>query len=47
MNFQEALSYINLGNCVLFVGSGFSFGAKNLQGVVIPTGATLAKHLYE
>ena len=47
MNFQEALSYINLGNCVLFVGSGFSFGAKNLQGDVIPTAATLAKNLYD
>ena len=28
MEFEEALSYINLGNCILFVGSGFSVGLQ-------------------
>ncbi|MCQ2308186.1 MAG: SIR2 family protein [Bacteroidales bacterium] len=47
MEFKEALSYINLGNSVLFVGSGFSIGAENISGTPLPTGDGLAKLLYE
>lgn len=47
MDFKEALSYINLGNCVLFVGSGFSMGATNLNGTKLPNGADLTKLLYD
>ena len=47
MDFKEALSYINLGNCVLFVGSGFSMGATNLSGTKLPNGADLTKLLYD
>lgn len=46
MEFENALSYINLGNCVLFVGSGFSIGAKNISGTCMATGLELAKILY-
>ncbi len=46
MKFEEALSYINLGNCVLFVGSGFSFGAKNISNTSMPTGSELTTSLY-
>lgn len=47
MEFKEALSYINLGNCVLFVGSGFSIGAENISNTKLPTGDGLAKYLYD
>ena len=46
MEFNEALSYINQGNCVLFVGSGFSIGATNSEGLCLPTGSGLAKLFY-
>lgn len=46
MDFKEALSYINLGNCVLFVSSGFSIGAENISGTPLPTGNGLAEHFY-
>ena len=47
MDFTEALSYINLCNCVLFVGSGFSMGATNSNGTHLPTGTELTKLLYD
>ena len=47
MEYANALSYINLGNCVLFVGSGFSIGAKNISGTSMTTGLGLAKLLYD
>ena len=47
MDFENALSYINLGNCVLFVGSGFSLGAKNINDCNMPTGSALATMLYD
>ena len=46
MNFEEALTYINLGNCVLFVGSGFSIGAKNSNNTSMKIGLDLAKTFY-
>lgn len=46
MEFKEALSYINLGNSVLFVGAGFSIGAENISGTSLPTGEGLAKYFY-
>lgn len=47
MEFEEALSYINLGNSLLFVGSGFSIGAINSCGTSLSTGFDLAKILYQ
>lgn len=47
MEFQDALSYINLGNCVLFVGSGFSVGATNKEGIRLPVGEELSSRLYQ
>lgn len=47
MEFNEALSYINLGNCVLFVGSGFSIGATNSKGQDMPKGSELTKLFYD
>lgn len=47
MEFEEALSYINLGNCVLFVGSGFSVGATNSSHTKMTTGLKLAKIFYD
>lgn len=46
MDFKEALSYINLGNSILFAGSGFSIGAENISGTPLPTGDGLAKYFY-
>ncbi|MBR5104392.1 MAG: SIR2 family protein [Bacteroidales bacterium] len=46
MDFKEALTYINLGNCILFTGSGFSKGATNSKGTTMPTGLGLAEILY-
>lgn len=47
MEFEDALSYINLGNSLLFVGSGFSIGATNSCGTSLPTGFDLARILYQ
>lgn len=47
MEFEEALSYINLGNSVLFVGSGFSVGATNMSHMEMTTGLKLAKIFYD
>ena len=47
MEFEEALSYINLGNCILFVGSGFSVGATNSSHTEMTTGLKLAKIFYD
>lgn len=47
MKFEEALTYINLGNCILFVGSGFSIGAKNSNNTPMKTGLELARTFYE
>ena len=35
------------GNALLFVGSGFSLGAKSVNDENFPTGKVLAKSLYE
>jgi hypothetical protein len=45
MSLEEALSAISGGNSVLFVGSGFSKGARNLKGEDFKIGAELAKDL--
>lgn len=45
MTFKDALSAVFSGNSVLFLGSGFSKGAKNLKGEDFKIGVELAKHL--
>ena len=32
---------------LLFLGSGFSTGATNTEGTLVPTGGTFAKQLYD
>jgi hypothetical protein len=49
MTFDKAIERIFEGNCILFTGSGFSFGAKNVSGSDsnIKSAPDLAKLLYE
>ena len=46
MEFNEAIEHAIDGNAVLFIGSGFSFGAKNISGSAPLSGRALAKKLY-
>lgn len=46
MDLTVAIQHILDGNAVIIMGSGASWGAKNAFGQ-FPSGATLAKHLYE
>lgn len=47
MELEEAIRHAIDGNAVLFTGSGFSFGAKNLENKSPMTGRAFARHLYE
>ncbi|TFW08733.1 hypothetical protein E4K72_07505 [Oxalobacteraceae bacterium OM1] len=47
MDISEAIQHALDGNAILFVGSGFSFGAKNAKGTLPLSGRSIAKHLYE
>lgn len=46
MQLEEAIKYALDGDAVLFVGSGFSFGATSLSGGKPLSGRDLAKELY-
>lgn len=46
MELDEAIQHAIDGNAVLFIGSGFSFGAKNISGSAPLSGRALAKKLY-
>lgn len=45
MTLAEAIDKIDNNNCMLFVGSGFSYGAKGQRGI-LTTAADLTKELY-
>ncbi len=45
--YKELFQKILTGNCILFTGSGFSFGSKNINGLSPKTGNNLTKLLYE
>lgn len=47
MTLTEAIKHIGDGNCLLFVGSGFSFGAKTLDNEPLYSASELSKRLYE
>jgi len=46
MNFNEAIAYALDGEAVLFTGSGFGYGATNLQGITPVTGRDFAEELW-
>ena len=46
MTLEEAINKIDGKNCVLFAGSGFSYGAKGNRGI-LTTASALTKELYE
>lgn len=46
MELTEAIKHAIDGNALLFVGSGFSVGAKSINNKDFPTGRALAKDLY-
>lgn len=45
--FEKSINLINEGNCLLFVGSGFSFGAKNIDNHDIPSSSDLTNHFLD
>lgn len=45
MDITLAIEHALDGNAILFLGSGFSLGAKNIRGNSFMTGWQLAKHL--
>lgn len=47
MTLTEAIKQIGDGNCLLFVGSGFSFGASTIEGTPLYSASELSKRLYE
>jgi SIR2-like domain len=47
MNFDEAIQHAIDGNALLFLGSGFSRGAKPLEGDTFLTGRELARRFYK
>lgn len=47
MNENEAIKHILDGEAVLFVGAGFSLGAKNLRSKGLMSGTAIAKHFSE
>lgn len=47
MNFNDAITCALDGEAVLFVGSGFGYGAKNLQGIKPVTGGEFAEELWK
>ncbi len=44
MDFQQALEYALDGDAVVFIGAGFSLGAKNGRGEPIKSGGELDEH---
>lgn len=46
MDIKEAINKIDRGNCILFVGSGFSYGAEGKSGK-LTTASDLVKELYQ
>lgn len=46
MDLQDAINKIEGGNCILFVGSGFSYGAEGNNGM-LTTASDLMKELYQ
>lgn len=47
MDLNEAIRHAIDGNAILFMGSGFSYKAKNLESKSPMTGRAFARHLYE
>lgn len=47
MKINQAIRHALDGEALLFIGSGFSFGAKNIEGSKFSTGEELAKELCE
>ncbi len=47
MTIENAIEKLLTGNCLLFTGSGFSFGAKNIQDKPLLLGAGLTDLLYK
>ena len=47
MTLRNAIEKILTGNCLLFTGSGFNYGAKNILDKDFFLGNGLAKHLYD
>lgn len=47
MELADSIKHAIDGNALLFVGSGFSLGAKSVNDENFPTGKVLAKSLYE
>jgi len=47
MNLQEGIQLALSGQAILFVGAGFSVGAKNLRDTPLKTGKQLSKYLGE
>lgn len=47
MDLNEAIRHAIDGNAILFMGSGFSYKAKNLENKSPMTGRAFARHLYE
>jgi len=45
MNLDDAIKYALEGKAVLFAGSGFSYGAKNIRGENIKTGTQLKDYI--
>ncbi|MDQ6651591.1 MAG: hypothetical protein M3Y84_02490 [Acidobacteriota bacterium] len=45
MDIDSGLEYVLAGETVLFIGAGFSTGAKNLRNSPLKTGGGLAKYL--
>lgn len=46
MKLEEAIKHAIDGHALLFLGSGFSVGAKPIKGDAFLTGRQLAKHFY-
>lgn len=47
MDINEAIEHALNGNAILFVGSGFSIGCKNINNNDFPVGSMLADTLYK
>ncbi|WP_437920015.1 SIR2 family protein [Sphingobacterium sp. LRF_L2] len=46
MELDNLLESVISGNCTLFTGAGFSFGAKNIHGNLLASAASLTEKLY-
>ena len=47
MSIEDAINLIFSGNCVLFLGAGYSYQAENVMGNGIPMASELSKLLDE